>query len=139
MGKTDSKEYKEKIRENPYASRVNYLLWVIDRNDNNTLKIAELSHPLMKLISDLQANPEYQFETIPEFDIYITKTKTGDLAKDVKYSIQPARQNSVLTEEEVNEFSFKTPISDIAESMKNKVLQQMSQSNEEILAVKEEK
>jgi len=109
--------------EKPNKPVVKFLLWVIDRRDGK-LKIAELGWTVVKAIGDLQQDSDYKFSVLPEYDINIKKTVKGNGSKpsDTEYTIIPARGNTPLTPEEVAAIKDLTPISEVIQSLKDKVL-----------------
>ena len=101
--------------------QIKFMMYVIDRKDE-IIKIASFGYKIISAIEGYKNNKEYAFDVLPEYDITITKTKTGSEAKDVEYSVIPARSNTSLTEEEEKEIEkvMKNPIAGIVEKMKEK-------------------
>lgn len=107
---------------------VKYLWWVIDRKDGK-VKIAELPYSVCQPIADLKNSDEYGFESAPNYDIIITKKKTGPAATDVEYSVVPSRKDTPLTEEEKATFSEKPSLEEIVEKMKSKEKEKSKSTN----------
>ena len=81
-------------KTNPEA-KVRYAMWVIDRADNE-IKMWECSGGIIKDIQALSENTEYSFDGLPPYDLIINRV--GTTQQDTRYSLTPARQNTVLTE-----------------------------------------
>ncbi len=63
----------------------------------------ELPVKVVKAIQALAFDPEYAFDDatgLPPYDIIVTKTKTGNLATDVEYTVTAGRTNRPLTDRE---------------------------------------
>jgi len=76
--------------------KLRYLCWIIDRADNG-LKLYEFGHSIMKQLLGLAKNEDYEFETIPPYDITISKKGS---ALDTEYTLVAARNNTPITPEE---------------------------------------
>ena len=100
--------------------RVQFLGWVIDRNDNK-VKLLRIGYQIYKAISDLANSEEYGFESVPSYDITINKSGEG---LDTEYSVIAARNNTELTDEEKTEVAEKCQSSpqDIIDKMRAKVI-----------------
>lgn len=113
-------------------TNVSLLLWVIDREDG-LVKIAELPYSVVAAINDLKKNPEYSFaDGLPPYDIYITRTtvKRKDGKDGVKYTVQPSRENTSLTEAELEEYNRQKPIGEILQLMKDKLIKAYNSSDD---------
>lgn len=98
-----------------------YLAYILDRADGK-IKIAFLPYTILKMLGDLQSNPEYAFDQVPmPYDITITATGAG--TKEVNYSIVPARNNTALTVEEENEYSKQKPLEEVQRKLLEKSLE----------------
>lgn len=114
--------------------RVQFKGWVIDRNDNG-FKLLTIGYKIYQQIGEYANSEEYGFSDIPTYDITINKSGTG-LA--TKYSVIPDRKDTKLTEEETDSINQLQPISEIIENMKNKVLENSSQVEENEINSEEE-
>lgn len=107
-----------------------FLMWVIDRRTNE-IKIAELGYSITKAIADYSKSEDYAFDETPiPYDITIKKTKTGKNAKDVEYSVIPARSNTSITKEEQEKINKLKSISEIILKMKEKAAESYGLSYE---------
>lgn len=80
------------------TKRVRYATYVIDRSDGK-VKLATFSYSVMKAISMLQENPDYQFEDIPmPYDIRITFKK--DESPATMYTVTAAANRDSVTPDE---------------------------------------
>ena len=97
---------------------VKFLVFVIDRKDKK-LKPFTYGHTIYKQIKAWRANPEYEFEVIPDYDMTINRVGVG---KASVYTVMPARKNTELTNDEkvLIEEEMKDP-AEIVASMKAKV------------------
>lgn len=111
--------------EQPAKPTVKFLMWVIDRRDGK-FKIAELGWTVVKAIGDLQMDEEYAFTELPEYDINIKKTVkgSGTQPSDTEYTVIPSRTNKPLTPEETAQLKDLTPIKEVVEAIKGKVLKE---------------
>jgi len=76
--------------------KLRYLCWIIDRSDSS-IKLYEFGHSIIKQLLGLAKDEDYRFETLPPYDITITK-KGANL--DTEYTVIAARNNTPITEEE---------------------------------------
>lgn len=99
--------------------KVQFLGWVIDRNDGQ-VKLLRIGWKIYEQLKKFQESEEYGFETLPSYDIDIVKTGTG---LDTRYNIIPSRKDSPLTDEEkaLIVAKIKEP-QEIIEKMRDKVL-----------------
>lgn len=89
--------------------------WAVIR-ETGDLKILQLSKTILSHIYSLKNGQDYQFDGYPmPYDITITAIGAG--TKDVQYSVQPARQNTEVTEEEIQMVNKKKFIGDIIGAM----------------------
>jgi len=96
---------------------VRALGWVIDRSDGK-IKLFRMPYSVFKAIGELQKAAEYEFETVPDYDITIKKQGEG---LDTEYSVIPARSNTEITGEELEEISkVVKPVIGILDKMKAK-------------------
>ena len=126
VGKDKGCPYHE---EGMSRGSVQYLMWIIDREDGE-LKIAALPYSVVKPVADWKEMEDYSYDKVPEYDIIINKTKTGSEARDVKYSVTPARKESPLTEEEQIALESATDIADIVIKMKDNQLEKYKDETE---------
>lgn len=100
-------------------------VWAIVRGDSkkgttDKFAIVDLPYGLAKEIKGyMMPESEYHFETFPmPFDIKVIAEDAGTMK--VKYSIQPARKNTDVTESELKELAEKMTIETIIEKQKEK-------------------
>lgn len=92
--------------------------WALIR-ETNELKIVQLSKTILGHIYSLKKDTDYAFTDYPmPYDITITAIGAGK--KEVQYSVQPARANTEVTEEEMASLNKKKSIPDIITAMVNK-------------------
>lgn len=81
--------------------------YVIDRQDENRVKLAELPLSLSYSLTDLEEDPDFQFDSYPmPFDVKIMYDPENDDPK-AKYRMQPSPNKVLLTEEEGKDFAAK--------------------------------
>jgi hypothetical protein len=90
---------EEAAKTNPEA-KARYAMWTIDRADG-ACKILECSGAMVRDLQNLADNPEYAFDGAFPYDVIITRV--GTTINDTRYTVAPARQNTVLTEKEAQE------------------------------------
>lgn len=91
-----------------------WLFWVIDRTDG-AIKLLEVGYSVVAKIKTLAQSEDYHFETMPDFDLTITKT--GE-SLETEYDVIPARKNSPLTDEEKEQIDELKPPASIIEAKK---------------------
>ena len=92
--------------------------WVIDRSDGK-VKLFRMPYSVFKKIGELQLQEEYQFETVPNYDVTITKTGEG---METRYSVIAARKDTEITGDEMEDINKTVkPVSEIIENMKSKI------------------
>ncbi|HZS04317.1 MAG TPA: hypothetical protein VFD58_05730 [Blastocatellia bacterium] len=108
----------------PYESTYNgkknfkWVCWVLDRADK-VVKPFFMPHSIYKTIEDYQFNPEYAFEEVPmPYDITIHAKNAGTI--DAEYTVTPARQNTLLTAEELAEFEKRIDITEFVQKLREK-------------------
>ena len=97
---------------------VQFLGWVIDRRDNS-FKLLRIGHQINKKIGVLSENEQYKFEIIPNYDITINRK--GKLL-ETKYDIIADRNDTPLTEQELEKIKTLKPSIEIIDAMKNKLM-----------------
>ena len=103
---------------------VKFACWAIDRKSGRQV-ILDLPMTVAKPLKELMVSEEYGFEDFPmPYDITVKAVGAG--TKEVEYSVIAARKNSELTQEELDEFAKKTPITEILEKQKEKARAQNS-------------
>lgn len=90
---------EEAAKANPEA-KLRYANYVIDRADG-LVKVWEFSGGMSKDLQALSENPEYKFEGQFPYDVIVNRV--GSTINDTRYTVTPARQNTVLTEAEIAE------------------------------------
>lgn len=96
--------------------RTQFLVYLIDRQDG-VIKPYSMPVSVMNQIVDLQLSEDYGFEDEIPYDVTIIRKKEG--AK-TSYSVQAARQNTLLTAEEKEEIKKLKPLKQIIEKMEAK-------------------
>lgn len=117
--------------------QIKWLVYLWDYKDNK-VKLARLPYTVIKAIAGFQQNPEYAFEDVPmPYDVTIQAKGAG--TKEVAYTIIPARQNSPVSEEALNDLAGRKNILEVVDSMKNKAAKetQNDKLNEELQEVAE--
>lgn len=105
-----------------------FLTHVIDRGDGK-FKIYSMPYSILKMIGDLQMQDDYSFEAVPmPYDITVSATNAG--TKEVAYSVVPARANSELTEQELEEIKKLKPIEQVVSELIAKEVPHNSIENE---------
>lgn len=131
LGKGESFKFKEgdnRIRllsecvghEGEYNGKKTFkwVCWIIDRVDG-VIKPFFMPHSIYKTIEAYQLNPEYAFESVPmPYDININAKNAG--VREVEYTLTPARQNTPLTDEEVDELKERIDIHEFVKKLKDK-------------------
>lgn len=116
---TDPKTGKPKdMRPN-----VRFLMWVIDRQDENKMKLAEFGWSIVNSMRELSQDEEYGYDSeIPPYDMNIKKTvkNGGKNPSDTEYTVIAARTNTPLTDEEKGEIAGLTPIETVVDRIKVK-------------------
>ena len=83
-----------------------------------TLKIVKMPVSVIKQIGKLKQNPEYAWDEMPmPFDVTIEKT--GEKV-ETRYSLEPARTNTEVSQETLDSLAEKTSIADIVSKMQEK-------------------
>ena len=96
--------------------KVKYLGWVIDQSDRS-LKILEIGHTIFKQIGELSQDPDYAFDSIPDYNVKIKRIGEG---RNTEYQVIPSPKRSELSSEEKDRIDKVKPISEIIEKMKEK-------------------
>lgn len=99
-------------------ANIKWLVWVWDHHDNG-IKLAKLPYTVMQAIAELQKSDEYKFSSLPmPYSINI-KTK-GAGTKEVEYNVIPARENTPVSDEIMEEYGTKKDPEEIVEAYKSK-------------------
>ena len=113
-----------------------WLCYVIDRKENK-LMLAEFPHSIMKQVLEYKNNPEYEFETAPmPYDITINK-KGQKL--ETEYTVIPARQNTEVEKEFIDELAKKTSCDEIKKKWQEKELANLTLDEEWLKGYEERK
>lgn len=97
-----------------------YVCNVIDRSDDDKVKLFDLKKTIYSQIFDLAQNNDYGNPADPDkgYILSIKREKTGPLPQNVKYTVTPGRSDDKLTEEDTKkdlydlEVIFKRPTYD---------------------------
>jgi len=73
-------------------ARRRHMVYVINRA-NGALQIAEFGPSVMQQFVDLATNDEYKFDSLPPYDMILTKAGSG---METTYNLVAARQNTEL-------------------------------------------
>lgn len=93
-----------------------FMGWVIDRTDGQ-IKPLTIGSQIFSAIGELSLSSEYGFDVLPPYDLVVKRNGEGI---DTEYTVIPARQNTVLTDEEQTRVKELKPIENIIESMQKK-------------------
>lgn len=135
---TDFTEVKTLNREKKYAGivsednpevsgdtvRTQGWAWAIIRGDakkeeQDEFAIVKFGRKILGQIVALKNNPEYAFEEMPmPYDIDVQTKDAGEMS--VIYTVVPARQNTEVSEKEMEGLNKKKTVSDIITAMTNK-------------------
>jgi hypothetical protein len=109
----------------PYQSEfkgqtnVKFLCWIIDRVDENKIKLYFMPTTILNAVGGLQMSDDFGFEDVPmPYDITIMAKGAG--TKEVEYTVVGARQNTPLTGAEQQAFDEKPSIEEVIEKLKEK-------------------
>lgn len=97
---------------------VKYLGWVIDLKDDK-FKLLEIGHTIFKQLGEFQNDPDYIFDSIPDYNVKIKRTGKG---LDTEYQVIPSPKRNTLPEEKLAEVAKLKSIADIIKAMKEKEL-----------------
>lgn len=111
---TPEEQYKKSDKK-----RMQGWAWAIARNvkqadgsEMDELKIVQFGSKILDQLVAYRHNPEYAFDSFPiPYDINIQTTNAGKM--EVVYVVQPARQNTDVTAEEMAKLNKKKSIKDI--------------------------
>lgn len=93
-----------------------YNCWVIDRADGE-VKMSSFSKSVILQLKTLVTNPEYAFTDLPPYDITVNKTGTG---LSTVFTVTPARNNNILTEEETKKVFDAGSLKEFMEKLRSK-------------------
>lgn len=102
---------------------VKYLGWVIDLKDN-TFKLLEIGHTIFKQLGEFQNDPDYAFDSIPDYNIKIKRSGKG---LDTEYQVIPSPKRVILKEDKLTEVAKLKPIAEIIKAMKEKELKYLQE------------
>ena len=90
-------------------ARKRHAMWVIDRADQNNVKLAEFGPSIMGSVKAIANATETAFDGLPPFDFIITRTGQG---MDTSYTVQASRQETELTKIEIKELENRGSVTD---------------------------
>lgn len=133
FGTSPDEEQKKQLDEvkKKYSSKkstVQFLIWVIDRKDQQ-VKILRYGSKIQGQISQLAKSSDYSFDELPGYDMTIKREGQG---LGTTYTVLADRKDSELTKEE-NELIQETikPLEEIIDAMKNKAMQEFGEDDGE--------
>jgi len=94
----------ETAAEHPDA-KLRHAFWAIDRTDGK-IKMCEMGVSIMRQIQALALDENYQFDSVPSYDIKLTREGQG---MDTSYSILPLPPTP-LTDEEKQKITVLEPV-----------------------------
>jgi hypothetical protein len=93
-----------------------WLCYILDRRDGK-VHAHFMPHTIYKAIEALQQNPDYAFREVPmPYDITVNAVKAG--TKDVTYTVLPAKHETPLTEDELEDYGKQKPLAEIKAALK---------------------
>ena len=94
---------------------VKFVCWILDYVDNK-IKLYFMPFTILKAIESLQLSEDYSFEEVPmPYDITINAKNAG--TKEVDYQVVPARANTSLSQEVLDELEGKASIKEVIEKL----------------------
>lgn len=109
----------------PYQStyqgqtNVKFLCWIIDRKDENKVKLYFMPTTILNGIGGLQMSDDFGFDEVPmPYDITIMAKGAG--TKDVEYNVIPSPKREPLSSGEVAELEAKPSIDEVIAKLKEK-------------------
>lgn len=100
------------------APSIRYLVWVLDRRDNE-IKPYNMPYKAYQQLAALQKSADWGFDEVPmPYDINLNAKGAG--SKDVVYTLMPTPKREELPEEVKKELEKKTPTDMLLEKMKDK-------------------
>lgn len=112
----DTQPTKQDIKDG--AVQIKGWAWAIVRATGE-LKIMQFGKTILGQLVALRANEEYSFTDFPmPYDIDVQAKGAG--TKEVVYTVVPARQNTDISEEEMEALNKETPIGQIVQSIIDK-------------------
>lgn len=86
--------------------------WAIVRGSPDELKIVQFGKTILSQLVAYRKDPEYAYDAMPcPYDVNIKAIGAG--TKEVEYTVIPARQNTDVTEKEIEMLNKKKTIKDI--------------------------
>lgn len=96
-----------------------FVCWVIDRRDENKIKLYFMPQTVLDLIGGLQMSEDFAFDEVPmPYDITIMAKNAG--TKEVQYSVVPSPKREPLTGAEQQAFEEKPSIDEVIAKLKEK-------------------
>lgn len=118
---------------------VKWIGWVLH---DGALKVCLLPYNIIPLIGKYQDDPEYAFSDLPmPYDIHIVKTQNGPKKQNVEYSLRPARSNTDIPQNIMDEYAKANKPEEIIKAVKDKKLKELGHvdtSNEDTRVVPDE-
>lgn len=104
-----------------------WLSQIIDRKDGK-VKPYFMPTTIYKQIEALQLSEDYKFDEVPmPYDITIIAKGAG--TKEVEYSVQPARNNSPLTDEDTKAIADAPSVQELQKKIKDNETEKAEHSN----------
>lgn len=96
-----------------------FVCWVIDRRDENKIKLYFMPQTVLDGIGSLQESDDYPFDEVPmPYDVAIMAKGAG--TKEVQYSVVPSPKREPLTSAELEAFNEKPSVDEVIEKLKEK-------------------
>lgn len=96
-----------------------FVCWVVDRRDENKIKLYFMPQTVLDQIGGLQMSEDYAFDEVPmPYDIAIMAKGAG--TKEVQYSVVPSPKREPLTSAEQQAFEEKPTIDEVIAKLKEK-------------------
>lgn len=126
----------------PETEKTNNEFWmyVIDRNDDNKVKLFVANWTIVSGIRDLAEDADYAFDEktgLPTYDIKVTKKLDGPASNPSshKYSVLPGKGDTPLTEDEMGDIMELTPVEGVLQKMKDKELDRIKAGEHQDIGV----
>lgn len=100
-------------------TNVKFVCWIIDRKDENKVKVYFMPTTILNGIGGLQMSDDFAFDEVPmPYDITVMAKGAG--TKEVEYNVIPSPKMEPLTSGEEAEFKSKPSIDEVVEKLREK-------------------
>jgi len=108
----------------PRSPSIKYMAYIVDREEPNNIRLADLPYSLMKQLSDLKNDPDWSFDELP-MPYSVTVKYNPDAAGTDMYKLIPSPTRVPVSAEIIEKLSHMKALDEIVHAVRDKAAADM--------------